>query len=83
LRQLRQGVRDPQLARLDDIAAPVVVVGGEDDPIAPPGWIEEMADEIEASRGIVVPGASHAMNFSNPHDLARIIRVVAARMRVS
>ena len=81
LRRLRQGLRDPQLDRLADIPVPVVVVGGVDDPIAPPGWIEEMADEIEVSRGIVVPDAPHALNFSNPHDLARIIRAVAARIR--
>jgi pimeloyl-ACP methyl ester carboxylesterase len=83
LRHLRQGLRDPQLDRLGEISVPVVVVGGESDPIAPPEWIAFMADEIEDSRGIVVPGAPHAMNYSSPRDLARIIRVVAGRIRDS
>ncbi len=81
LQHMRQGLRDPQLDRLGKIPVPVVVVGGERDPIAPPEWISAMADEIEDSRGVVVPGAAHAMNFSSPRDLARIIRVAAARIR--
>jgi len=82
IRHMREGFRDPQIDRLDEIPVPVVVVGGEDDPIAPPGWIEAMAEEIEESRGIVVPGAAHAMNYSSPRVLARIIRVVAGQVRV-
>ncbi len=75
LMTLHYGIRDPQLARLPNVVAPVVVVGGERDPIVPPKWVKTMADLLPRGRGIIIPGAPHAMNYSNPRQLARIIRV--------
>lgn len=69
------GVRDPQRERLARIEAPVVVVAGERDPIAPPEWVRAMAASMPRGRAIVIPGAPHAMNYSNPRQLGRIIRV--------
>lgn len=74
LRLLRRAMRDPQLARLDGIAVPAIVVGGERDPIAPPRWVREMASRLPCGRAVIIPGAPHAMNYSSPRHLARIIR---------
>jgi pimeloyl-ACP methyl ester carboxylesterase len=77
LKTLRMALRDPQLDRLGAIQAPVIVVGGECDPIAPPAWIESMAGRFPNGRAIILPDAPHAMNYSRPCDIARVIRAVA------
>ncbi len=73
---LQAGIDDPQQDRLARVAASVVVVGGERDPIAPPEWISALVKALPHGRAITIPGAPHAMNYSNPRQLARIIRVV-------
>lgn len=75
LMTLRYGIQDPQLARLANVVAPVVIVGGERDPIVPPTWVYAMAEMLPHCRRIIIPAAPHAMNYSNPRQLARIIRV--------
>lgn len=74
LRQLRMAMHDPQLARLGDVTVPAIVVGGERDPIAPPWWVKHMASKMPCGRDVIIPGAPHAMNFTSPRHLARIIR---------
>jgi len=74
LRLLRMAMRDPQLARLGNVDVPAIVVGGERDPIAPPRWVESMASRMPCGRAVIIPGAPHAMNFTSPRHLARIIR---------
>ena len=78
LRTLRMALRDPQLDRLGAVRAPVIVVGGERDPIAPRAWIESMASRFPNGRSINLPDAPHAMNYSRPDEIARIIRSAAA-----
>jgi pimeloyl-ACP methyl ester carboxylesterase len=73
---LHRSIRDPQLQRVRRIEAPVLVVGGERDPIAPPGWIQDLADAIPNGRAMVMPGVPHAINFTNSLELARVIRIV-------
>lgn len=70
---LARGWRDDQEARLPDVAAPALVVGGERDPIAPPPWIERMAGDMPRARAVILPGSPHAMNYSRPRELARVI----------
>ncbi|MBA2468918.1 MAG: alpha/beta fold hydrolase [Chloroflexia bacterium] len=74
LRLLRVAMRDPQLARLGEIKVPVIVVGGERDPIAPVQWVKSLAARIPCGRAVIIPKAPHAMNYSSPRHLARIIR---------
>jgi pimeloyl-ACP methyl ester carboxylesterase len=71
---LRLGLRDHQLARLGRIMVPAIVVGGELDPIAPPGWVRDMAGRMPRGRAVIIPGAPHALNYTSPRHLARIIR---------
>ena len=78
LRTLHLGLRDDMVARLPDVTQPTLVVGGENDPIAPPPWVATIAEFLPNGRAIIIPHAPHAINYSAPGDLARIIRVFVA-----
>jgi pimeloyl-ACP methyl ester carboxylesterase len=65
-----------QLARLDEVEQPALLIGGERDPIAPPRWVNDMARRMPNARAIILPGSPHAMNYSSPRDLARAIDTV-------
>jgi 2-hydroxy-6-oxonona-2,4-dienedioate hydrolase len=83
IRSLNSGLRDPQTYRLDDIRQPVLVIGGERDPIISPEWVHEMAALIPRGEAMILPGASHAMNYSDPEALAEVIhRAVGQAGRV-
>jgi len=79
IRSLNSGLRDPQLYRLDDISQPVLVIGGERDPIISPEWVHEMASRIPKGEAIILPGAPHAMNYSDPKALAGVIHRAVGR----
>lgn len=70
---LFEALRDPQPERLGEVRQPSVCVSGERDPICPPRWVKSMAARLPAAQAVVLPGAPHAMNFSSPDALARII----------
>jgi 2-hydroxy-6-oxonona-2,4-dienedioate hydrolase len=74
LRTLVNALRDPQLERLGKVGQPTLIIGGEDDPIAPPEWVEEMAECMPRARAIIVPAAPHALHYSAAPDVTRIIR---------
>ena len=38
---------------------PVLVLSGEDDPVTPPSWGEQVAAHLKNSKHVVVPGAGH------------------------
>lgn len=73
---LHKGIVDRQQERFSLVSAKVIVVGGERDPIVPPDWVRTMAGMFPDGRALVIPKAPHAMNYSNPRELARIIRAV-------
>lgn len=81
---LHEMMRDgpEQLRRLPEVRQPALVIGGGQDPIAPPEWVASMARQMPEARSIVLPGCSHAMNYSNPRSLARAIdTVIEGRVR--
>ena len=59
--------------RLPDVRCPALVVRGERDPIVPQGWAEQVAAGLPQGSLVVVPGASHAMNYSSPGALADLV----------
>ncbi len=77
IRLLRIAIDDPQLQRLGEIHVPAIVVGGERDPIVPERWVRAMAEGMPCGRAIIIPHTPHAMNYTSPRQLARIIRVAA------
>jgi len=70
---LAETFADDQLARLGEVRQPALVVGGEDDPIAPASWVRDLASRMPHGKAIIVPGASHALNYSNAPELAAAI----------
>lgn len=62
---------EENLPRID---APAMVVHGEKDFIVPRRWAEEVARLLRTDRLFTVPGAGHALNYSAPDELMRLIR---------
>lgn len=59
--------------KLARIAAPVLVVVGSEDPLVPIPWARRVADTVPHGELVVVPGATHTMNYVSPAELARAI----------
>jgi pimeloyl-ACP methyl ester carboxylesterase len=72
--ELRAMLDHPIEKRLPRIAAPALVVRGEDDHISPQRWAEEVSSLLGADRVLVVGDAGHAPNYSDPDELTRLIR---------
>lgn len=77
VRSLGEAIRDPQLERASRIPAPVYVVGGERDPIAPPSWVRELASAFRHGEPTVIQAVPHAINFTSPEVLADVIHRAA------
>jgi pimeloyl-ACP methyl ester carboxylesterase len=56
-------------AKLAHVSAPVLVVGGEKDPIVPLTWLEQAARLAPSARLLVIPGWGHAVHYSAPRVL--------------
>lgn len=55
-----------------EVSAPVAVVGGVDDRIAPPDWCRRLAARCEDSRVVIIEGAAHQMIHTNAPEVARV-----------
>ncbi|AZZ80899.1 3-oxoadipate enol-lactonase [Gordonia alkanivorans] len=51
---------------LPSITAPVLAIAGADDPATPPAKLEEIADNVQNGRLLVVPDAAHLANAQQP-----------------
>jgi pimeloyl-ACP methyl ester carboxylesterase len=74
LRTLQAGVDDPLMDKVPRVRAPVLVVRGDRDPIAPRRWVREMAARLPNGRWAEIPGAAHAAHFSAPERLVELMR---------
>jgi pimeloyl-ACP methyl ester carboxylesterase len=72
LRAARAMLADRIEEKLPSVEAPVLVVRGEHDRIVPQAWAEEVA-RLARGRLEVLPGG-HALNFTSPDELARVVR---------
>lgn len=72
--------RYPSLERLLALQIPTLVVIGDRDPLMPgPERVQEVASLTDNHVLVVVmEGAAHAINFSNPGELAHVIRLFMA-----
>lgn len=70
----------PSLERLLELSVPTLVVIGDRDPLMPdPERVREIAAATDNHVLIVrMEGAAHAINFSEPEELARLIRLFMA-----
>jgi pimeloyl-ACP methyl ester carboxylesterase len=74
LRTLKLAMQDDQLPRLADVRQPGIVIGGGRDPIVTSRWVHQMTSHLPRARAIIIERAPHALNFSAPRAVARIIR---------
>ncbi len=79
-RTFLDGLHDSVEEKLPAIETPTLVVRGERDPIVPERWAAEVARLLPRGRLAVVPGAGHALNYSRPDDLARLVRVFLSEL---
>jgi 2-hydroxy-6-oxonona-2,4-dienedioate hydrolase len=64
----------PIEAKLPDIAAPVMLIRGEYDAIAPQSWVDEAARLLHAARPVVIPRWGHAVHYSGADQVTESIR---------
>ena len=72
----REALRDPIEERLSSVAAPVVVVRGASDPVAPAAWCRQLAAAARSGCTVAVPDAAHAAHFSHPGEVADVVRTL-------
>jgi 3-oxoadipate enol-lactonase len=66
LETLEASTREDRGARIESIAAPVLVVTSDEDRLYPPALAEEMARRIPGARLAVIRGAGHLSNLEQP-----------------
>ncbi len=69
----KQMIADDIRPKLAQISCRTLVLRGENDPIAPQLWTEEVAARINDARFGVIPKAPHCVNYAAPEQLARIL----------
>jgi pimeloyl-ACP methyl ester carboxylesterase len=74
MRSLRLAMMDRIERKLPRVRAPLLVMTGSRDPIAPPQWAERVALLAPGGRFVQIPGGPHGVNFSRPRDLADVVR---------
>jgi pimeloyl-ACP methyl ester carboxylesterase len=55
------------------VKAPTLVVRGENDPVAPQRWCEEVAELIPDARLSIIPNAPHSVNSATAPQLTKLI----------
>jgi len=70
---VRSALADRIEERLPRIAQPVVVVRGEADSFVAQRWAEQAAALLPRGRLVVVPGEPHAVHYTRPDLIARIV----------
>jgi pimeloyl-ACP methyl ester carboxylesterase len=69
---MRLALDDRIEQKLPHVNTPTLIVRGEEDPIAPQRWCEELARRAPHGRLAVIPRAPHAANYDAPGALARL-----------
>lgn len=69
--------------KLPFVTVPALVVRGGRDPICPQSWAEEVTRRLPRGRLVVVPEATHTMNYVQPDRLTEVIRPFLDEDRVS
>jgi pimeloyl-ACP methyl ester carboxylesterase len=72
----RHFLADPVETKLSHVPTAAVVVRGARDPIVSRVWAEEVAALLPHGRLAEVPRAPHAVNYSAPAALARLVQTL-------
>jgi pimeloyl-ACP methyl ester carboxylesterase len=70
---IREALRDPIEQKLPLIRAETLVVRGSQDVIVPQDWADEAARLLPNGRLVVVDGAAHTINYSQPGRLTDVV----------
>lgn len=73
LKQARHMIEHPTEQRYSELAPPVLVIRGGDDPIAGRDWCRRLRDAARAGRLVEVPGHHHVVQHSAPRAVAAAI----------
>ncbi len=60
--------------KLPLVLNPTLVVRGSRDPIIPQRWAEEATRLLPHGRLVVIPGATHTINYAAPLEFVRVLR---------
>jgi 3-oxoadipate enol-lactonase len=60
-------------ARLKEIACPVLIIVGADDPSTPFAMAQEIHENIPGSELVVIPSAAHLVNIEQPEEFNRAL----------
>lgn len=60
--------------RLAKVNYPVLLIGGDADPVCPPSWLDRVRDAQANVDDAFVKGAAHAMHFSDAQQTSELIR---------
>lgn len=79
-----EALADAQPAAVESIAAPVLLVTGDEDGVAPPQAVRGMSERLHAAasrRVVVLPRCGHWTPIERPEDCARELREFIAAQR--
>jgi 2-hydroxy-6-oxonona-2,4-dienedioate hydrolase len=73
LQELRNMIADHELETIQRVRTPAIVIRGERDAVVPREWANTVANALRAGPAHEVKGWGHALNFSAPDELLRIV----------
>lgn len=68
-----EALADVEGAPLESIACPVLLVTGEDDAVAPPAAVREMASRLADAEVVVLPQCGHWTPFEKPGECTQLL----------
>jgi pimeloyl-ACP methyl ester carboxylesterase len=71
---IRMALQDRIENKLPYIEAPVLVVRGQYDPLAPQRWVERVCRLLPRGELAVIPGAAHTINYTGPDALMAVVK---------
>jgi pimeloyl-ACP methyl ester carboxylesterase len=80
IRKVRATVAHQPEEAFARIQCPVLVLRGEDDPLAPMSWCQEILDQIPGAALEVIPDHGHGTLISDSEPAARLIEAFADRL---
>jgi pimeloyl-ACP methyl ester carboxylesterase len=76
---VRSMLRYDTAGRLTDVTAPLLVLRGAHDPVAPARWTAELAGVVTDGRSADVSGGVHNVVHSHPDEVGRLVLAFLAR----
>ncbi|MFP4124145.1 MAG: alpha/beta fold hydrolase, partial [Coleofasciculus sp.] len=72
IRTIQMAFNDRIEAKLPYMHIPTLVVRGENDPVVPQNWTQEVVEMLPNGKLKIIPGGGHTLNYSKPVELSRV-----------